>query len=385
MTPLIGAQAFHRQWSLIGADVEAAVREVGGSGWYILGEALRRFETALAGVCGRKYAAGCGNGLDAIEIALRALGLRPGEKVLTTPMSAFATTLAIHRAGGRAVFVDVDAAGLLDLEAARRCLAAHPEIRFCIPVHLYGFCLDLPALARLRDDFGLTVIEDGAQALGAGWKSGQGGEMRVGDVGRMLATSFYPTKNLGALGDGGAVLTDDEDLLARARCLRDYGQTGKYVHAELGMNSRLDELQAAIMHRAMLPRWAEWGERRRAIAQRYLAGIDHPLVAPLPEPAGSQSVWHLFPVLVSPVLASEGPRDGLIAHLRQQGILAQVHYPVAIPDQPALAGRPDLAECFGELPLARRLAACEVSLPITPDLEDFEVDRVIEALNGWRP
>lgn len=348
---------------------------MGASGWYILGESLRRFETALAAACGRVASVGCGNGLDAIEISLRALGLRPGDKVLTTPMSAFATTLAIHRAGGRAVFVDVDAAGLLDLAAARRLLAADPSIRFCVPVHLYGFCLDLPALARLRDDFALAVIEDGAQALGAGF-----GGMRVGDVGRLLATSFYPTKNLGALGDGGAVLTDDPELAARARSLRDYGQTGKYVHAELGLNSRLDEMQAAILHRAMLPRWAEWGDRRRAIAARYLAGLEHPQVRPLPEPEGSHSVWHLFPVLVD-----EAPRDGLIAHLRQQGVLAQVHYPVAIPDQPALRGREDLAETFEDLPQARRLAAGEVSLPITPDLEDAEVDQVIEAVNRWRP
>ena len=378
MNPLIGTRAFQRQWSEIESDTLAAVGEVGAGGWYILGERLRSFEKSLAAVCGRAAAAGVGNGLDAIEICLRALGLRPGERVLTTPLSAFATSLAILRAGGRPLFVDVDAAGQLDLSAARACLEQHRDVRFCVPVHLYGHCLDLPALARLREDFGLLIVEDAAQALGAGWQ-----ELRVGDVGQMLATSFYPTKNLGALGDGGAILTDSPELDRKARSLRDYGQTGKYVHAELGLNSRLDELHAAILEKAMLPRWAGWVERRGRIAAAYLAGIDHPLVAPLPAPAASRSVWHLFPVAV----AEPGLRQSLLDHLRDQGVLALVHYPLALPDQPCLhpAGQEGLADSWGQLDQARRLAACEVSLPITPDLEALEVEQVLAAVGSWRP
>lgn len=373
----IGAAALARQWREVGGDVAAAVEEVGRSGWYILGERLRAFEASLAAACGRRQAVGVASGLDALEIGLRALGLEPGDKVLTSPLSAFATTLAILRAGGVPVFADCDAAGQLDLAAARAGLAADPGIRFCVPVHLYGCCLDLPELARLRGDFGLAMVEDGAQALGAGW-AGEGQPWRVGDVGQVLATSFYPTKNLGALGDGGAVLTDDAALAERMRRLRDYGQAAKYVHAELGLNSRLDELQAAILEKAMLPRWAAWNARRAAIARRYLAGLDHPLVAPLPAPAASRSVWHLFPVRVA-----GAPRQGLLDHLRQEGVLALVHYPVAIPDQPCLAGRPALL--LDDLTQARALAREEVSLPITPDLGDAEIDRVIAAVNTWRP
>jgi len=372
---MMGAQAFERQWAEIGDDVLAAVSEVGASGWYIQGERLRLFEAALAKTCGRAFAAGCGNGLDAIEIALRCLGLRAGEPVLTTPMSAFATTLAIHRAGGKAVFVDVDASGQLDLELARHCLEAHPEIRFCVPVHLYGHCLDLPALRRLREDFDLEIVEDGAQAIGAGW-----GEEVVGDVGRILATSFYPTKNLGAMGDGGALLTDSPALAESARSLRDYGQTSKYVHAVMGLNSRLDEMQAAILLRAMLPRLPGWTARRREHAERYLGGLSNSWVRPLPVPSGSRSVWHLFPVEVV-----DGQRDALLAYLRSQQVMAHIHYPLTIPDQPALQGSAELMTCFDPLPRARALAANELSLPITPDLGAHEVDRVIEVVNAWRP
>jgi dTDP-4-amino-4,6-dideoxygalactose transaminase len=375
-SPLIGSQAFQRQWSEIENDVLAAVGEVGRSGWYILGERLRGFEGGLAAAYGRGFAIGCGNGLDALEIGLRCLDLQPGERVITAPMSAFATALAILRAGGRPLFVDVDESGLLDLAETRRCLEADPGLRFCIPVHLYGHCLDLEELAALRAEFGLLIVEDGAQAMGAGW-----GEMRAGDAGQLLATSFYPTKNLGALGDGGALLTDSPQLATRARSLRDYGQSGKYVHSELGLNSRLDEMQAAILAKAMLPRQEAWNARRSEIAAAYLAGLDHPQVKPLPAPAKSRSVWHLFPVMV----AEGAPRQSLLDHLRASGVLGQIHYPVTMPDQPCLTAAPGSFESFGHLPRARALAAREVSLPITPDLSAAEVARVVEAVNSWRP
>lgn len=375
-SPLIGSRAFQRQWSEIENDVLAAVGEVGASGWYILGERLRGFEGSLAEAYGRGAAIGCGNGLDALEIGLRCLGLEPGERVLIPPMSAFATALAVLRAGGRPLFVDVDETGLLDLGETRRCLEANEDVRFCIPVHLYGQCIDLEELSRLRAAFDLRIVEDGAQAMGAGW-----GEMRVGDAGQMLATSFYPTKNLGALGDGGALLTDSPELAARARTLRDYGQSGKYVHSELGLNSRLDEVQAAILAKAMLPRQAAWNARRAAIAAAYLAGLGNPLVEPLPAPVKSRSVWHLFPVMV----AEGASRQSLLDHLRASGVLGQIHYPVTMADQPCLASAPAGSyESFGELPRARALAAREVSLPITPDLTDAEVARVVEAVNSWR-
>jgi dTDP-4-amino-4,6-dideoxygalactose transaminase len=262
---------FARQWETVEKQVLGAVRRVGSSGWYILGKEVEQFEQALAAYWGVSHAVGVANGMDALEIGLRCLNLRPGEKVLTTPLSAFATTLAILRAGGLPVFVDVDDNGNIDLDQCMEVLRHDRAIRFLLPVHLYGNPLDLSKLERLKKDFDLKVVEDCAQAIGASHE-GRG----VGTVGQIAATSFYPTKNLGALGDGGAILTDDPATAKRARSLRNYGQRAPYLHSELGLNSRLDELHAAILHDAFLPRLEDWTMRRKAIARTYQAGIRHP-------------------------------------------------------------------------------------------------------------
>ncbi len=364
---------FKRQWADTAVHVLEAVRAVGASGWYILGEEVLAFEEELARLWRRRHAVGCGNGLDGIEIALRALGLRPGEKVLTTPLSAFATTLAILRAGGVPVFVDVDRHGLIDLDECRDLLARDRSVRTMVPVHLYGHALDLDALADLKRKFELRIVEDCAQAIGACW-----GDRPAGSVGDLAVVSFYPTKNLGALGDGGAIATDDAAFAEACRVLRDYGQGDKYVHVRLGLNSRLDELHAAILRRAFLPRLAGWTERRRAIAARYREGIRNDAAAAYPVPARSQSVWHLFPVSV-PAERREAFRD----HLHGRGIVTSVHYPRIIPAQPAMEGRP--FETAGDLPHARAAAGGEVSLPIHPYLGEEEIDRVIEHVNGWPP
>lgn len=370
----IEANPFGRQWAVVGDAALAAVRRVGESGWYVLGSEVAGFESALAAFTGRGFAVGCASGLDAIEIGLRALDLPRGAAVLTTPSSAFATALAILRAGGVPHFVDVDESGLLDLDAAAEHLARHPEVRFAVPVHLFGHAMDLERLAALRDRFALAIVEDCAQAIGARSRGAA-----VGSVGQVAALSFYPTKNLGALGDGGAVLTDRASLAARARRLRDYGQSDKYVHAELGLNSRLDELHAAVLHDAFLPRLAAWTERRAAIAARYASGLENPCVRVVAPPAGSASVWHLHPVRVT-----GGARDELLAALRTDGVQAAVHYPTPIPDQPALRDVPGV-RVHGELRRAKSLAMEELSLPIHPLLEDAEIDRVIELVNRWRP
>jgi dTDP-3-amino-3,4,6-trideoxy-alpha-D-glucose transaminase len=362
---------FVRQWNAAGSDVLSAVREVGESGYYILGKQVAAFEAELARFSARKHAVGCANGLDAIEISLRSLDIAPGDKVLTTPLSAFATTLAVLRAGGIPVFVDVDETGLLDLSLVEAALAADASIRFLLPVHLYGQVLDLTRLAAIKKRFGVKIVEDMAQAIGA-----HSGDLAVGSVGELAATSFYPTKNLGAIGDGGALFTDDRELDRRCRALRDYGQTQKYVHDVPGLNSRLDELHAAVLLRAFLPRLAGWTERRRQIAQTYLAGIRHPQIRPLPAPANSRSVWHLFPTHVP-----AARRDTLMAYLREAGIGSAVHYPRLIPDQGALAGA--TYQVLGDLRRAKDLAECELSLPIHPYLTDEEVGRVIDAVNAW--
>lgn len=371
MTPQILMNDFARQWADTGDAVMGAVRNVGASGWYILGREVREFEEELGRFWGRTHVVGCANGLDSIEIGLRAVGLRPGEKVLTTPLSAFATTLAIVRAGGVPVFVDVDQHGLLDLEACRALLERDSTVRVMVPVHLYGQAIDLAALADLKKRFELRIVEDCAQAIGAS-SCGRS----VGSVGELAATSFYPTKNLGALGDGGAVATDDTTLADACRTMRDYGQSEKYVHDRLGLNSRLDELQAAILRHAFLPRLGSWTERRRAIASRYSDGIRHEAVMPLPVPARSQSVWHLFPVVVP-----ARRREEFRAHLRGHGVTTAVHYPRLIPAQGALAGQ--RFEVVGELVRAQELADREASLPIHPYLSAEEVDRVIASVNSW--
>lgn len=361
---------FQSQWRDIAADSLRAFERVGASGWYILGQEVQLLEQQVAIEFGVSHAVGCGSGLDALEIALRVAGLASGDLVLTTPLSAFATTLAILRSGGVPVFVDVDDTGLIDLDAADRHLADHPEIRFFLPVHLYGHALDLNRLQHLRDKHELTIIEDCAQAIGASWEG-----IACGSVGTAGAVSFYPTKNLGALGDGGALLTSDPELAERARALRDYGQTDKYVHAELGLNSRLDEVHAAILADALIPRLASYTARRRAIAERYRSSLaNQRIVTPAP-PEASASVWHLFPIIV------EDGRDALQAHLSALGIDAGVHYPTCIPDQPAMTGISSAASLGIEN--ARRIARSELSIPIHPHLSDDDVDRVIHACNTW--
>lgn len=356
------------QWRAIAEDATRALARVGESGWLVLGEEVRAFEAELAPRFGCAHAVGTANGLDAIEIALRAAGLAPGDRVLTTPLSAFATTLAIVRAGGVPVFVDVDASGLVDLGAVDARLA-RGDIRFFLPVHLYGHALDLDRALAITRARSVMLLEDCAQSIGAKSRG-----VLTGSVGVASATSFYPTKNLGCLGDGGALVTNDDALARAARSLRDYGQSSKYVHADLGLNSRLDELQAAFLRSALLPRLDAFTSRREAIAAAYTNGIRRDGIV-LPEaPPGSASVWHLFPVLSS-------RRDALIAHLRAHDIQSAVHYPGLIPHQAALRSVP--FEVAGMLERAEAFARSEVSLPIHPFMTDADVARVIDACNAF--
>jgi len=368
----VKANPFDRLWADTSRDVLGAVQAVGESGWFVLGQHVRRFEQSLSEWFGGAEVVGCANGLDGLEIGLRALGVGPGDRVLTTPLSAFATTLAITRAGATPVYVDVDARGLMDLDRAEERLQ-RGDVRAMVPVHLFGHALDLDRLERLMRQHDLVVVEDCAQAVGA-----RHGARVVGTVGQAAATSFYPTKNLGTLGDGGAVLSMDEGLAEKFRVLRDYGQTGKYEHAELGLNSRLDEVHAAIMLAAFVPRLLRWTERRKEIAARYDAGLKNALVAPLGTPPGSSSVWHLYPVAVS-----NGHRDALLANLRGREVQAGIHYPKLIPNQDGLAGTD--FELFGTLERGERLVESELSLPINPYLRDDEIDRVIAAVNEFAP
>ena len=357
---------FKRQWAEIGPAAMGAVERVGASGWYILGKEVEAFEGDLAKLWGVPYAVGVANGMDAIEIALRALDLQPGQKVLTTPFSAFATTLAILRAGGAPVFVDVDDTGNINLEQCHEVCSRDRSIRFFVPVHLYGNPLDLEKLAGLKRDFDLVIVEDCAQAIGAKY-----GGRNVGTVGQAAATSFYPTKNLGALGDGGALLTADSAIAARAKVLRHYGQSSLYLHDEPGLNSRLDELHAAVLADAMLPNLQRWTQARQKTASHYLHALPRAALRAIEPAALAEPVWHLFPVFVE-----AGQREKFQRHLAEAGVKTGIHYPRIIPDQLAMKG-------FGRDHLgiepsnARRLAASELSLPIHPFLREDEAQVVI--------
>jgi dTDP-4-amino-4,6-dideoxygalactose transaminase len=269
------------------------------------------------------------------------------------------------------VFVDSDCYGQVDLNLVADTLRRDPSIRFFVPVHLYGQPLDMGALADLRDRFGMQILEDCAQSIGASYAG-----RATGTVGECAATSFYPTKNLGAFGDGGAILTDSEEIAVMARRLRDYGQSAKYRHTELGYNSRLDEMHASILRRALLPRLKEWTEKRRQAAASYLAGIHNSLLSLPVLPAAALSSWHLFPVW-TPL----GRKQDLMGHLASRGISTGEHYPSVLADQPALTGN----LCEERIPCVQARDACsrEVSLPIHPHLTPSEVQSVIDGCNAW--
>lgn len=357
---------FARQWAEVGEEATQVFARFGASAWYILGQGVRSFETNLAANWQLPHAVGVASGLDALEIALRALNLQPGQEVLTTPLSAFATTLAILRAGGRPVFCDIDESGLLDLQQAAQAFTAHPNLRFFLPVHLYGFACNATVLDQLQQQFQLQLVEDCAQSIGNG----------SGLVGHFAATSFYPTKNLGAFGDAGALLTASPELAVRAQSLRDYGQSAKYVHSELGLNSRLDELQAQLLDQVLLPRLASWTARRRQIAAYYQSNLQNPHVTLVPDPSPGRSCWHLFPIL-----APLGKKAALQAWCRQRGVQTGEHYPLPIPDQPAMASASWRA--VGPLPRVREFCQRQLSLPIHPFLTQAELEQVVKTLNEW--
>jgi dTDP-3-amino-3,4,6-trideoxy-alpha-D-glucose transaminase len=361
----VAANDFSRQWEDIGEDALAAVDRVGAGGWLVLGEAVRSFERELADWWGIEEVVGVASGLDALEIGLRCVGVEPGSRVLTTPLTAFATTLAVLRIGAEPIWCDVDESGGMDLHQAETVLRADTTIDAVLPVHLYGHPLDLGTLRRLAAEYEVAVVEDCAQSAGASLD----GEP-TGRAGSVAATSFYPTKNLGALGDGGAVLTSDPEIAARARRLRDYGQKARYEHVEVGLNSRLDEVQAAILGRALLPRLDRYLARRAEIAERYVEALAGTSLRPI-EAARGRSAHHLFPVEVT-----DGEEARVAERLGDAGIGVGRHYPFVCPDQPAAEGR---GRSQGPLAVARRFAARELSLPIHPYLEDDEVERVIAA------
>jgi dTDP-4-amino-4,6-dideoxygalactose transaminase len=349
------------------AAIDAAMARVAAGGWYILGQEVAAFEREFAAYVGRRHGIGVASGTDALVLALRALEVGPEDYVVTVPHTAVATVAAIELAGARPLLVDIDPrTATLDPAELARVLAAPPgRIAAIIPVHLYGLPADLDAILPLAQRHGAVVIEDCAQSHGA-WLGGR----RAGSIGELAAFSFYPTKNLGALGDGGMVVTEDDALAERLRALREYGWRERYVSAIAGMNSRLDELQAAIL-RVKLGALDADNARREAIAFAYdrgLAGL--PLDLPARRP-GSSHVFHQY-VVRTP------RRDALREALKARGIGTNIHYPVPVHLQPAYHGR--LAIGPSGLDESERAAHEVLSLPIFPQLGDAEVAQVIAAV-----
>ncbi|WP_415393763.1 DegT/DnrJ/EryC1/StrS family aminotransferase [Paracoccus sp. SJTW-4] len=344
-------------------EIDAAVARVLDSGWYILGPEVEAFEAEWAAFCGADHAVGVANGLDALTLALRALDVGPGDEVIVPSNTYIATWLAVSAVGARIVPVEPDPA-THNLDPGRIAEAITPATKVILPVHLYGQPVDLDPILTLARAHDIFVVEDAAQAHGAVYKG-----KRIGSHGDLVCWSFYPGKNLGAVGDAGAVTTNRTDLAERLQALRNYGSTQKYVNDEQGVNSRLDPIQAAVL-RVKLTRLEEWTARRHAIAAIYTEGLaDTGLILPH-VPEWADPAWHLY-VVRSP------DRDELQARLTAAGIGSLIHYPIPPHMQTAYAG---LGMDPDTMPLARQLASEVLSLPMGPHLSSDDARRVVEPL-----
>lgn len=344
-------------------ELDAAVQRVASSGWYLLGAELQAFEAEFAAYVGARHCVGVANGLDAIHLSMRASGIGPGDEVIVPSNTFVATWLGVTHAGAVPVPVEPDPA-TFNIDVDRIRAAITPRTRAICPVHLYGQPADLDPITSIARELGLRVIDDAAQAHGATYRG-----RRIGTGTDATTWSFYPAKNLGAWGDAGAVTTNDDAIAEKVRSLRNYGSTQKYVNEVVGYNSRLDELQAAVL-RTKLRKLDEWNERRARCAAEYSRALrDLPLVLPS-VPDWAAPVWHLY------VIRSDR-RDALRAALSHEGVETIVHYPIAPHMQSAYF---DLRYEPHDLPIARQLQDEVLSLPIGPHLTDGEQQRVVSVL-----
>ncbi len=347
-------------------EMDAAYRRVMESGWFLLGAELEAFEREYAARCRTAHAVGVGSGLDALHLTLRAWGVGPGDEVIVPAHTFVATWLAVTFSEATPVPVEVNPV-TYNLDPGRLRAAITSRTRAVIPVHLYGQPADMDPILEVAEAHGLKVLEDAAQAQGGAYRS-----RPVGALGHAAAHSFYPGKNLGAFGDGGAVTTNDDELAQRVRELRNYGSRRKYYHDHVGMNSRLDELQSAFL-RVKLARLDDWNARRRAVAGRYLEGLSGlaGLVLPAVLP-GTEPVWHLFVV-------RHPERDRLQASLAAAGIGTLIHYPVPphLSKAYAEAGHP-----AGSFPISEEIAKTVLSLPCGPHFSPEQIDHVVATVRG---
>jgi dTDP-4-amino-4,6-dideoxygalactose transaminase len=350
------------------SGIRDAIARVVDSAWFVLGREVEAFERELAEALGVETAVGVGNGTDAISLALESLGVGPGDEVVTSPLTAAFTALAVSRIGATPIFADVEPDTLsLSPESVEERITE--RTRAILPVHLYGNACDMDRLMAVAAGRGLVVVEDACQAHGGSYAG-----RPLGGIGDAGAFSFYPTKNLGALGDGGMVVTRDPDLAERVRRLRNGGQSSRYRHELRGVNSRLDEIQAAVL-RVKLPHLETWNEKRRALAASYDRALEGTLAMPVRPREGSVSARHLY-VVRTP------ERDGLMRHLEARGIQSLIHYPVPTHLQPAYA---DASASEGSCPIAEDAARSIVSLPLYPSMTEADVRRVAAAVRDFEP
>jgi dTDP-4-amino-4,6-dideoxygalactose transaminase len=367
--PLLDLQ---RQYGTVREEVLAALERVCSSQQFILGAEVEQFEREIASFIGVPSAVGCASGTDALWLALVAVGVQPGDSVITTAFSFFASASPIVRAGARPVLVDIDPATFnLDPKkvAARLRSGGSHKIRALLPVHLYGQCADMDALRHLAEEFELVIIEDAAQAIGAKWRGRQ-----AGSLGAAAAFSFYPTKNLSAFGDAGLATTVDAAIAEHMRYLRNHGSSRRYLHEEVGWNCRMDAIQAAVLH-VKLKYIETWNEQRRARATIYHqlfaeAGLSHSTVTP---PQTSEHAHHVFHQYV--IRAQR--RDELRIFLAQRGIATEIYYPIPLHLQPSFAY---LGYREGDLPEAERASSKVLALPMFPELTASEQSWVVEAI-----
>ncbi|MDO6459531.1 DegT/DnrJ/EryC1/StrS family aminotransferase [Granulosicoccaceae sp. 1_MG-2023] len=360
MIPMVD---LHTQYQSLKAGIDAGIQSVLDNTHFILGENVRALEAEIADYLGAAHAVSCASGTDALHLALLAAGIGPGDEVITTPFTFIATAEAIAYVGATAVFVDIDPATFnLDVNLAEAAIT--DKTRAILPVHLFGQACDIPALSALCEKHGLLLIEDCAQSFG-----GKHGDRFTGTFGAAGCYSFFPSKNLGAFGDGGLVTTNDDALADRLRMYRNHGSRKQYVHEEIGYNSRLDELQAVIL-RQKLPHIDEFNAGRRRVAHRYSRNLaDLPVQTPA-ESADAYHVYHQYTLLLD-------DRAAVQEALREQDIASAVYYPIPLHKQEAIIKHSKVAQA---LPVAEQTAARCLSLPVYPELSDDNVDRITEVI-----
>jgi dTDP-4-amino-4,6-dideoxygalactose transaminase len=367
--PLLDLKA---QFAEIREEVLAAVERVFASQAFVLGAEGDALEREIAEYVGVSDAVGCASGSDAILLALMVLDVKPGDEIVTTPFTFFATAGCVARLGAKPVFVDIEPEGF-NLDPERLEAAVTWRTKALLPVHLYGQTAEMRPIREVANLHGLPVVEDAAQAIGAEY-----GGVRAGALGHMAAFSFFPTKNLGAAGDAGMLTTDDVELAEKARILRNHGMRPKYYYRFVGLNSRLDEVQAAVL-RVKLARLESWREARARNAAMYAAliadaGLDEHLVPPRLLPA-RRHAYHQYVVRVA-----GGGRDGLVAHLRASGVGAEVYYPVPLHMQDCFRS---LGYAEGDFPESERAAREVLALPIYPELEPYMIEAVVERMREY--